>query len=307
LLTFTLPEELRDLAHLHQRVVYDFLIRAAADSVLHLANDARFLGATPGILAVLHTWTRDLRYHPHVHLLVTGGGIAAGGEVWRKTQHATFLLPGRVLSAFFRNRIREHCQAAGLLHSTPRRVWRRRWVVHAQFAGTGEAVLDYLARYVHRVAIPNSRIDAMDEGTITFRYRNNRTGSLCRCTLPHGEFLHRFLQHVLPRGFVKVRSYGIYASSKRADLAAARELLELAKRAETPCPVANVANNVVTQAAVEGARDADPLCPSCGTGRLRVVGELDPIPATTRTPYLPRAPPTGRHGSPFVPEQRHQA
>ena len=298
LLTFTLPKELRSLVRSNQETVYDLLIRAAAQSVLQLARDRKFLGGVPGILAVLHTWTRDLRYHPHVHLLVTGGGIAEDRTVWRMTRNPAFLLPGRVLSVLFRGKLYDGLRREGLLESVPRRIWRRRWVVHAKFAGTGTAVLEYLSRYVHRVAIPNSRLEAFDGDFVTFRYRDSRSGVLRRCRLHGHEFLRRFLQHVLPRGFVKVRSYGIFASSKRDDLLAAHELLDRKR----------VAENRPTPGELHGSTqdpdDPDPICPACRRGRLRVTERLRPVRGASLFP-MPgaRAPPaiaTERRPSPVT-------
>jgi hypothetical protein len=231
-LTFTLPEDLRSLARSHQRVAYGALLRAAAESILQLAGDPGFLGGTPGLVGVLHTWARDLRYHPHVHFLVTGGGLAEGGQTWRMPRHSRFLMPGRILSALFRAKVRKTLEKAGLLTSTPRRVWRQRWVVHVQDAGGGHEVLGYLARYVHRVALPNSRLEHFDGESVRFRYRDSRSQELRRCRLSADEFLSRFLQHVLPRRFVKTRSYGLFASARRADLQVAHELLAIQSEAE---------------------------------------------------------------------------
>jgi len=291
-LTFTLPDELRNLAWSHQRVVYGALMRAAGESIAQLARDRGFLGGTPGMVGVLHTWTRDLRYHPHVHFLVTGGGLADDGRTWRLPQHSGFLMPGRVLSALlrdkFRGKLRAALDKAGLTKSIPRRVWRRRWVVHAQQAGRGQAVLGYLARSIHRVALPNSRLEHFDGDFVTFRYREGRTQALRRCRLSADEFLSRFLQHVLPRRFVKVRAYGLFASARRADLGVAHELLEMRSAAEScqpPKPDVPVDPPDLARDEV----DPDPLCHACKEGRLRVVAAI-PRNSTTAWTWA-RAPP----------------
>jgi hypothetical protein len=146
LVTFTLPQELRAIARSHQRAVYDALLRAAAETLLTLAADPQHLGARPAILAVLHTWTQDLRYHPHVHVLITGGGLAPDGTRWVPTPRPDFLFPGYVLSPVFRGKMRDALRRAGLLDQVAPDTWTRDWVVHVQSAGSGEQVLDYLGR-----------------------------------------------------------------------------------------------------------------------------------------------------------------
>jgi len=285
LLTFTLPEDLRPLARRHQREVYGALFRSAAGAVLQLARDPQFLGGDPGILGVLHTWTRDLLYHPHVHFLVTGGGLTPEKTAWRMPRSAGFLMPGRILSELFKNRLRDRLGKIGLDEPVPGRVWRRKWVVHAKHAGSGQEVLEYLSRYVHRVALSNSRLESFDRRQVTFRYRDSRTQQLRRCTLSPEEFLRRFLQHVLPQGLIKVRSYGIFASARRHDLERARELIERQRSARNLSPP-------TPSQAVSGEQDPDPVCPECGLGRLRILEEIKP--AFLPRESLPRAPPIPR-------------
>jgi len=184
LLTFTLPAELRSLAFGHQKNVYGALLRCAAQSVLKLTADPRWLGATPTVLGVLHTWTRAMLYHPHVHLLVSAGGLAADGQPWIAAKHPAFLVPVRALSVVFRAKMRDAFHALLPDVQAPSRVWLKLWVVHCQHAGAGTKVLEYLARYVFRVAITNSRIEAFEHGPITFRYRDNRTQQMRRVCLP---------------------------------------------------------------------------------------------------------------------------
>ena len=148
-------------------------------------------------------------FHPHVHLLVSAGGLTADAQRWLPARNPAFLAPVRALSVIFRAKMRDALQADALLDQAPARVWRKPWVVHSQSAGSGTKVLEYLARYVFRVAITNSRIEAFDRGQVTFRYRDNRTQQCRHLRLPAEEFIHRFLLHVLPRGFPKVRHYGL--------------------------------------------------------------------------------------------------
>jgi hypothetical protein len=271
LLTFTLPAELRALARAHQKVIYGLLMTAAAAALLTLTADPRYLGARPGMLAVLHTWTRALLYHPHVHMLVTAGGLRRLDRMWVPPRHAVFLVPGRALSRLFRAKVRAGLRKAGLLDQAPATVWRHEWIVHVQHAGTGERVLDYLARYVFRIAIVNSRLERFDDGHVTFRYRDGRTGTITRCTLDAVSFLGRFLQHVLPQGFSKVRHYGLFSPSRHDLLAQARE--QLIAASASPPPVEDPNDPASGPAPVIGPR---PRCPACGVGVLHIVETLRP-------------------------------
>jgi len=271
LLTFTLPGELRTLARAHQKRVYGVLMTAAAAALLKLTADPRYLGARPGLLAVLHTWTRALLYHPHVHMLATAGGLRGTDLTWVRPRHAAFLVPGRALSRLFRGKMRAGLRKAGLLEQVPAAVWRHEWVVHVQPAGTGEKVLEYLARYVFRIALVNSRLEQFENGEVTFRYREGRTGLTRRCTLDAVAFLGRFLQHVLPQGFTKVRHYGLFSPSRRDGLAQAREQLIAASAAPRPDPAPAAP---ATGPAPDGA--PCPRCPACGIGVLHIVETLRP-------------------------------
>jgi len=173
--TFTLPAELRPLARSHPKKIYGLLMKAAADALQTLASDPSFLGARVGALAVLHTWTRAMLFHPHVHMLVTAGGLAADGQSWIDPKHPRFLVPDPALSEIFRAKFCAGLKKAGLLRFAPAAVWKIRWVVHSQHAGRGDRVLDYLARYVFRIAIANSRLESLDNDVVRFRYRDNKT------------------------------------------------------------------------------------------------------------------------------------
>jgi len=224
LVTFTLPAELRPMARSHPKIIYGLLMKTAADALQKLANDPRYLGARIGALAVLHTWTRAMLLHPHVHMLVTAGGLSADGS-WIDSKHSRFLVPVEALSVIFRAKFCAGLKKAGLLRGLPSSFWKKKWVVHSKPAGRGEKVLDYLGRYVYRIAITNNRLKSFDNGQVRFRYRDNRTQQIRHVTLPAREFIGRFLQHVLPRGCVKVRYYGIWSPSCRQQLDRARTLL----------------------------------------------------------------------------------
>jgi Putative transposase/Transposase zinc-binding domain len=269
LLTFTLPAELRPVAFAHPKTVYAILMKSAASALLKLAADPKFLGADPGMVCVLHTWTRAMLYHPHAHFLVTAGGLSPDGKRWLSPKNPRFLVPGYALSPIFRAKVRDAFRKASLLDSVPKTVWstNKKWVVHLKHAGTGEKVLEYLARYVFRIAIANSRIERFDNGLVTFRYRDNRTSQIKHCSLTAEAFIGRFLLHVLPKHFTKVRHYGVYSPSRNEQLQFVRQLLGLAPR-QTPLPIA------VPTAPPPDASSQIPRtdrCPACQVGRLYIV------------------------------------
>lgn len=223
LLTFTLPAELRPLARSHQKLVYNLLFRAAAVATQQLAQDSRFVGGQIGMIGVLHTWGRNLAYHPHVHFLVPGGGMDENGR-WRSTRH-NFLVPVRALSVLFRAQFRDALKQTSLFDQISPAVWQPSWVVHCKPVGDGRTALRYLAPYIFRVAISNRRILKLANGKVTFRYFASETGKPRTCTVSATEFIRRFLQHVLPKGFVKVRYYGFFAPSLRRHLPLLRQQL----------------------------------------------------------------------------------
>jgi len=235
-----------------------------------LALDPRYLGGRLAGLAVLHTWTRAMLYHPHVHLLVTAGGLSLDGKAWLAAKHSTYLVPVQALSLIFRAKFCAALQKADLLNQAPPQVWKKNWVVHCQAAGQGRQVLNYLARYIFRVAISNSRLEKIDKGEVTFRYRDNRSQQLRRLQLTGVEFIRRFLQHTLPRGCAKVRYYGIWSPACRKQLEQARTLLDAA----TANPVREaVPNSPLTE---QLAPPAPAPCPHCHLGKLFVVRVLPP-------------------------------
>ncbi len=224
LLTFTVPEGLRVIARRNQKTIYNLIFRASAAATQKLAQDPRFVGGRIGMIGVLHTWTRDLNYHPHVHYLVPGGGLADDGESWVQSRKS-FFLPVKPLSILYRAKFRDALRGSDLFEEVPAEVWAQDWVVHCQAVGSGVAALKYLAPYIFRVALSNRRIRRFADGKVTFSYRDSRSGETRSCTLGADEFIRRFLQHVLPKGFVKVRYYGFFSSGTRRLLAAIRRLL----------------------------------------------------------------------------------
>ncbi len=213
----TVPSELHDLFRRAQKTMYGLLMNIAATALKQLCAKRRHLGALPGILSVLHTWTGALRFHPHVHMLVTGGGVTQDGTHFERARRR-FLVPVQLLSRRIARMFRDtlHRQYPELFANIPESVWRREWVSFCKHYGHGnDAVLNYLSRYVFRTAISNARILELDDTHVTFRYKDRSTDTWRTMRLPGIEFLRRFLQHVLPRGFHKVRYFGLWHSSKR--------------------------------------------------------------------------------------------
>jgi hypothetical protein len=257
MVTFTLPEGLRALARSNQRQVYNLLFQSSAAALQALAADPRFVGGQIGFLGVLQTWTGDLAYHPHVHYLVPGGGLSADGLAWRRARNA-FFVHVKPLSRLFRAKFRAALHQAGLIEQVPPQVWRQEWVVHCQPVGSGQPALKYLAPYIFRVALSNRRLLKLQDGQVTFRYRDRATRRWKTRTLPAEEFIRRFLQHVLPKGFQKVRYYGFFAPGQRLRLARVRQRLGPASLPQ-PLPLAQAP----AQPALAIARPLIP-CPTCG-------------------------------------------
>jgi hypothetical protein len=288
---FTLPAAIADIAYQNKAVIYDLLFKASAETMLTIAADPKHLGARIGVTSVLHTWGSALTHHPHVHMIVPGGGISLDGSRWVSCRPG-FFLPVRVLSRLFRRLFLERLTAAHqqlaffgqhaplanaqtfATYLAPLR--KTEWVVYSKrpFGGP-EAVLAYLARYTHRVAISNSRLIAFDQQGVTFRWKDYRIEGRDRykpMTLATDEFIRRFLIHVLPRGFHRIRHYGLLARAACADnIARARELLAVPKLQAEPA---------------DATDDDDPHpCPHCG-GRMIVI-------ETFECGSMPRHRPTG--------------
>ena len=224
LLTFTLPAGLREFARRQPWLIYDLLFRMSAAATQKLAQDPRFVGGQVGMVGVLHTWGRNLAYHPHVHYLVPAGGLASDGKTWLAARQK-FLLPVKALSRIFRAKMRQALAKVDVEGFISADVWRQNWVVHCKAVGCGQLALKYLAPYIFRVAISNRRILKLVDERVTFRYRATDTGQERLCTLAAEEFIRRFLQHILPKSFVKVRYYGFFSSGSRPHLAAIRQQL----------------------------------------------------------------------------------
>ncbi len=268
LLTFTVPDQLWKRIRSHQRVAYSILLKQAAASVIALAGDRKWGGGRPGILAVLHSWSRTLSFHPHVHLLVTAGGISADGA-WLKPAHPRFLFPGYAASKIFRAKVRDAFRLADLDRDLDREAWAKPWTVHVKRAGNGQHVAEYLSRYIYRVAITNSRIEDFDGRIVTFRYIHSRTHETRRLALPVQNFIARFLQHVLPRRFTKVRYYGLFSPGCQERLDLARQLLEMdaPRQGEAALSSSNAGNREQTHPQLPEPTPSR-LCPHCSKGHL---------------------------------------
>ena len=258
LVTFTLPEARRGLARRHQKTLYNLLFRASSEALQALAWDSRFIGGRIALGGVLHTWTRDLRYHPHVHYIATGGGLAADDH-WRPSR-PDFLVPVKPLAVLFRAKFPDGLHKTALFPLVDEPVWHKDWVVHCEPVGSGQEAFRYLAPYIFRVAISNNRILKLADGQVTFQYKESATAQVKMCTVTAEEFIRRFLQHVLPHRFVKVRSYGLLSPGNRQLLTQARELLGAGPIARH---TAGKAPKISQRLAVKEPVDA-PRCPTCG-------------------------------------------
>jgi hypothetical protein len=282
-IVFTLPAAIGDIAYQNKAVIYDLLFKASSETMLTIAADPKHLGARIGITSVLHTWGSAMTHHPHVHMIVPGGGLSMDGSRWVAGK-PRFFLPVRVLSKLFRRLMLDKlvaAHAAGRLqffgthaHLADAKVFaaylaplrKKRWFVYAKrpFAGP-KAVLAYLSRYTHRVAISNRRLIAVDDRSVTFKvkdYRIEGPGRYTTMTLDIGEFIRRFLIHVLPKGFHRIRHFGLFAGGAKTEgIATARKLLGM--------PVPNISADAGSTGAA-GDDTLNPPCPRCG-GRMRII------------------------------------
>ena len=280
---FTIPEQLNVIVYQNKSVVCDILFKAAAQTVMTIAADPKRLGVKIGLTAVLHTWGSTLTFHPHVHMIVPGGGISQDGKRWISAKQDYFL-PVQVLSSLFRRLFIEKLRAAydqlqffgevsGLADPDAFRRFLKplrqiTWNTYCKppFAGP-EEVLRYMARYTHRVAIANSRIVSIDDDAVRFRYKERRDGkvSMKIMTMPPHEFIRRMLLHVVPDGFHRIRHYGLLASGHKAkNLARARELLNV------PPPEPKAKAEIVDEDGVIHEDTNLPPCPCCG-GRMVII------------------------------------
>jgi hypothetical protein len=271
MVTSTLPEELRPLARKNQKLIYGLLLRTTAQAVQKLARDPEWVGGDIGILGVLQTWKRNMDYHVHAHFIVPGGGLSSDGKRWLPAQR-DFLMPGKavanILRAKFRDALKKlalsEAEGADLFELVPEKVWHTDWVVDVEPVGKGRSALKYLAPYIFRIAISNKRIVEFAEDKVSFVYKDNK-GTWHKETLAAEKFMSRFLQHVLPKHFVKVRYYGFLSPRKRHSLEDIKELFDLFKsetqKSSTDCEFTAVLKTM--------------RCPKCGR-EMVFVKEIKP-------------------------------
>ncbi len=268
-LVFTVPQELRACLRSRQTELYSLFMQAAAQATLRLAVDPHYVGGLVGMLAVLHTWGRTLNYHPHLHCLVTGGGFDRRTQEWRAA-HPDYLIPVKALSRMVRDTFKDLLGPRLKSFNIPASVWQVPWNVNCQpVRNSIENVLNYLGRYVHRIAITNNRILGIDNGRVTFEYQNTADQQWKQMSLDAEEFIRRFLQHVLPQGFHKVRYYGLWAPAHRPLLRRLQLLLATPENS-SPSPA------LPASPMPETSSDPGPLwtCPYCGKGQLVFTGLL---------------------------------
>ena len=253
LATFTVPDELWAFARSHQPQFYQAMFEASAESLRTLQADNRFVGCkVAGFFAVLHTWGRQLQYHPHIHYIIPGGGLSAERDQWVASS-GHFLVHVRALSKMFKGKLQARLKELGLLDQTPKGVWSRDWVVHCKAVGDGRTAMKYLGAYVFRVAISDARIVSYDGSKVRFRFYRVGSRRPRYCELDAMEFIRRFLQHVLPHGFMKIRHYGFLSPNFSLSLQRIRELI---------CVLYETLREQIAPAKPRKAR---PLCcPACG-------------------------------------------
>jgi len=276
--TITVPKELRDVLRANQRDGYALLMKAAADSIIEIARDPQYVGATVGVMAVLHTWTQQLDYHPHVHCLVTGGGVSDNGNDWYPARNG-FLVPAKALAKLVRGKLKAALAKRRPDLAVPKAAWGKPWVVHATAWGEGEEdVLRYLARYVFRVAITNSRIVGLDHNGVTIRHKHRKSMQWRTTHLSGHEFMRRFLQHVLPKGLHKVRYYGLWHPARREQAQRARLMLLLDRPAisSATTPSAETIDNAADRPTNHTPFDEPRICPCCHQRCLVRVRRIDP-------------------------------
>lgn len=260
MLTFTMPAEIRDFVRSHQKVCYSALFKASSKAIKKLAKDPKYMGGElPGFFGVLHTWGRQNQYHPHIHFIAPGGGISREDKTWHPSRK-DFFLPVRALSKIYRAKFRDEMQKAGILKEIPAEVWKKAWNVNSQAVGSAEHCIKYLAPYVFKVGMSNSRIVRVEDRRVFFKYRKKGSRRMRTTSLEVMEFMHRFLQHVLPSGFMKVRYYGFMHPSSSVSLEEVAAMILNMDKQEF--------GSSTSQSIDVNETEKGPVCPHCG-GRLK--------------------------------------
>ena len=266
LLTITLPQGLRDVARSHQKIVYAAMFSCAHGALRKLAKDNRFIGSTRiGYLSVLHTWGSMLQYHPHIHLVIPGGAVSEKADQWISSRQDLFVHT-KPLANIFRAKFRDDMKKNRLFDKIDPHVWKQKWVADNQPVGKGQDSLRYLARYVFRVAISNNRIKSFENHVIKFLYKDRRTKTWKTMKLDAIEFIRRFLQHVLPKGFMKIRHYGFLNPNSLFSIEQLRELISL---------IHDVIRDLLPE--IPKYKNKEIKCSCCGNP-LRFFAFLKPVP-----------------------------
>ena len=264
MITFTVPEQLRRFIRSNQRICYSAMFAASSQTLKKLTLDDKYIGGDlPGFFGVLHTWGRQLPYHPHIHYIAPGGALSKDDNRWHPSR-IDFFLPVKAMSEIFKAKFRDEMRKNELDSKIPSDVWRQAWVVSCQAVGSSEQSLKYLTPYVFKVAISNSRIVKVEDRKVFFKYRKNRSNRWRTIALGVMEFLRRFLQHVLPKGFMKVRYYGFLNPNSSVSLERVSALIELAYGFEIIKPETNI------------GPFEPPTCTSCG-GNLKYIASILPV------------------------------
>jgi hypothetical protein len=295
LLTFTVPDPLRGWIRCHPKVGYELLFEASAQALQDLAANPKRLGAHLGMLGILHTWSRTLIYHPHIHYLIPGGGLSSDQRQWLPSR-PKFLLPFKPLAQHFRTLFRQQLQKRQpqALSQLPASIWRQPWVVDSQAVGSGQNALAYLARYIFKTATGNRPLAALPSGQVLWPYRDSKTGQPKSIPLPPTELIRRFLQHVLPKGFCRVRLFGWLHPAAKIRGNRVRALLQqpallTTQERQTWQGLEDSADELELQEHIPEARlSLSPLCPHCGRAMV-LIASCPPVPKPP-TPTRPRAP-----------------
>lgn len=279
MITFTIPEELRLFARSNQKLFYNLLFNCSARTIDAFSSNPKHIGGKPAYLGILHTWSRKLSFHPHIHYIVTAGGLSVKDKKW-VSSHNKFLFPVEALSIVFKAKFRDELRKLNpqIFNQIAPRVWTKKWVVNSIPVGNGCHAMKYLAQYVFRVAISNNRIIKNQGGFVTFKYKDSKTKVYKLMKMTTEEFIRRFLQHVLPKGFVKVRYFGLFASKNRNLLSIVRQLFD-------STTIINTKSNDKTAAT---NKSSVILCPFCGS---QMILFLTILPAK----YYNKSPPLDNH------------
>ena len=257
LVTFTIPEELRALFRSHQRLCYERFFKESAASLQDLGANKKYLGGELGMMGVLHTWTRQLLYHPHIHYVVAGGALRGDGRRWLRLKNPEFLFPAKVLALRFRHRFQQALQAhPEQYQKIPASVWTKTWNVDLKAVGGGEPTLKYLAAYIFRTALSSARVLRDENNQVTFRYKDGEDGQWKTTHLHALEFIRRFLQHILPKGWQRVRYFGWFSAPAKRKWQQVLQLLDWATKTPLCLPPVVV-----------------PVCPKCQQP-LSLIGRL---------------------------------